>query len=226
LIFSVAWSVPGQIAMRNLCHRSAWRNQTFLWVMTVFWSFYAIVAAAFTIFFIKRVKSLRWQIEQEPGFAENSGIPLTVRSTFVVVLGIYVASFSWLIFLALRAHDQLSAAVTAGLMTLLFAWHFLKARKRTGAASLQGSTGHVALAWAIILVILNLRLQVWLATLLDLDPAALHRLLPAWVVPSATLFLVLVVGMATALSGSQRPLASLEDAKDTRSPQTPSATHT
>jgi len=209
LIFSVAWSVPGQIAMRNLCHRCAWSNQTFLWAMTVFWSFYAIVAAAFTIFFIRRVKSLRWQIEQEPGVAENTGTPLTVRSTFVVVLGIYVASFSWLIFLAVRAHDQLSAATIAGLMALLFAWHFLKARKQTGAASLQGSTGHVALAWAIILLILNLRLQVWLAILLDSDPAALRRLLPVWVVPSGTLFLVLVVGGAAALSRSQRPVAAL-----------------
>lgn len=107
------------------------------------------------------------------------------------------------------AHDQLSAALIAGLMTLLFAWHFLKARKRTGATSLQGSTRHFALAWAIILVILNFRLQAWLATLLGFNLPALHRLLPAWVVPSVTLFLVLVVGMAIALSRSQRPLDSL-----------------
>ena len=84
-------------------------------------------------------------------------------------------------------------------MTVLFVWHFLQARSRTEAASLQGATGRVGLAWAIILVILNLRLQIWLAAFLGVDLVELHRLLPAWVVPSATLFLVLLVGVAAAL---------------------------
>jgi hypothetical protein len=47
---------------------------------------------------------------------------------------------------------------------------------------------------------LNLRLQVWLAALSGINLVELHRLLPEWVVPLATLFLVLLVAVATALT--------------------------
>jgi type IV secretory pathway TrbD component len=88
-------------------------------------------------------------------------------------------------------------------MAVLFVWHLLQSRRRTAAASLQGAPGHVALAWAIILVILNLRLQVWLAALSGISLAEMYRRLPVWVVPSATLFLVLLVAVTTALTRSQ-----------------------
>jgi RNA polymerase sigma factor (sigma-70 family) len=203
LIFSLVWSVAGQSAMQTLRQRYTWNKHTFLWAMAGFWWFYSIVAAAFTVFFIRRVKSLRRQIEQEPGVPEATGTPLTFKSILAVLIGIYIASFSWLIFLAFRANDRLWAAVIGGIMTVLFVCHFLQARSRTGAASLQGATGRVALAWAIILVILNLRLQIWLAAFRGVDLVELHRLLPAWVVPSATLLLVLLVGVAVALTKSQ-----------------------
>ena len=203
LIFSLAWSEAGMFAMRTLHQRYTWSNQTFLWAMTGFWWFYSIVAAAFAVSFIRRLKSLRRQIEQEPGIPENTGTPLTFRSTLVVLIGIYVASFSWLIYLALRAHDPLWAAIIAGIMAVLFAWHFLQSRIRTEAASLQGAPGHVALAWAIILGILNLRLQVWLAALSGISLVEMHRLLPMWFVPLATLLLVIPVGAATSLTKSQ-----------------------
>jgi hypothetical protein len=172
--------------------------------MTGFWWFYSIVVAAFVVFFVRRVKALRRRIEQEPGVPETTGTPLTFKSALAVVAGIYVASFSWLICLAYLANDGLWAAIIAGIMAVLFVWHFLQARSRTGATSLQGALGHVALAWAIILVILNLRLQVWLATFRGVDLVELHRLLPAWVVPLATLFLVLWLGVVVALTKSQR----------------------
>ena len=208
LIFSLIWSEAGLFVMRTLHQRYAWSNQTFLWAMTGFWSFYSIVAAAFTVFFIQGVKSLRRQIEREPGIPETTGAPLTFQSALAVIAGIYVASFTWLIYLALQAKDPLWAAVIAGIMVVLFAWHFLEARRRAAAASLQGATGHVALAWAIILVILNLRLQVWLAALSGIKLVELHRLLPVWVVPSATLFLLLLVGVATAMTRSQGSIPS------------------
>ena len=203
LIFSLVWAVTGQFAIRTLRQQYAWSNQTFLWVMTGFWLFYSIVAAAYVVFFKWRVKSLRRQIEQEPGVPEATGTPLTFRSTLVVLIGIYVASFSWLIYFALLANDRLWAAIIAGIMAVLFVWHFLEARTRTAAASLQGATGHVALAWAIILMILDLRLQVWLAALSGINLVEMHRRLPVWVVPSATWFLVLLVSVATALTGLQ-----------------------
>jgi gamma-glutamyltranspeptidase/glutathione hydrolase len=207
LIFSLVWSVAGQFAIRTLRQEYAWSYQTFLWVMTGFWMFYSIVAAAYVISFKRGVKSLRRQIEQEPGKPEATGTPLTFRSILVVLICIYVASFSWLVCLALRANDRLGAAVIGGIMADLFMWHLLEARRRAALAPFQGATGRVAFAWAIILVILNLRLQVWLAALSGISLIEMHRLLPVWVVPSATLFLVLLVGLATAPSRSQNSIS-------------------
>lgn len=93
-------------------------------------------------------------------------------------------------------------------MIAIFVWHFPQARKsRNGAASLQGATGYVALAWAIILVILNLRLQIWLAIFRGVDLVELRRVMPALVVPLATLFLLLWVGVVVALTESQSFIA-------------------
>jgi len=207
LVFSLIWPMTAQFAMQSLRQRYAWNSQTFLWAMTGTWLFYSIVAAAYVIFFIRRVRSLREQIEQEPGIPETTGTPLTLHTSLAVIGGIYVASFSWLIYLALRARDPLWAAIIVGIMALLFVRHLLQSRRQTVAASLQGTTRHVALAWAIILVILNLRLQVWLAAFSGINLVEMHRRLPLWVIPSATLFLVLLVGIATALSRSQKPIS-------------------
>ena len=203
LIFSLVWSVAGQFTMRALRQRYTWSDHTFFWAMAAFWWFYSIVAAAYVVSFKRRVKSLRRQIEQEPGVPEATGTPLTFRSILVVLIGIYIASFSWLISLAFRANDRLWAAVIGGIMAVLFMWHLLQARSRPAAAFLSGATGRVALAWAIILMILNLRVQVWLAAFSGINLAEMHRRLPVWVVPSATLFLVLMVGAAAALIKSQ-----------------------
>jgi RNA polymerase sigma factor (sigma-70 family) len=207
LIFALVWSIAGQFALQTLRRQYAWSGQTFLWAMVGFWWFYSIVVAAYIVFRIRRVRSLRRQIEQEPGVAETTGTPLTFQSALAVIAGTYVASFSWLICLAFRANDRLWAAVITGIMVVLFLWHFLQARSRIEAAALQRATRHVAIAWAIILVILNLRLQVWLATLRGVDLSELHRLLPAWVIPSATLFVVLWVGVLVALTKSQRAIS-------------------
>ena len=69
---------------------------------------------------------------------------------------------------------------------------------------MRGAPGHLATAWAIVFVILNLRLQVWLATFMRVDLVELHRLVPLWVVPSATLFLVLWVAVVAALTKSRK----------------------
>jgi RNA polymerase sigma factor (sigma-70 family) len=207
LIFSLVCPMTGHFAMRTLHERYAWSNRTFLWAMSGFWLFYSIVVAAFVVFIKRGVTSLRRLIEREPGIPENTGTPLTFRSILVVLIGIYIASFSWLICLALRANDRLWAAAIGGIMAVLFVWHLLQARRRTAAASLQGAPGHVAVAWAIILMILNLRLQAWLAALSGVNLAEMHRRLPLWIVPSATLCLVLLVAVTTALSRSQNSIS-------------------
>jgi RNA polymerase sigma factor (sigma-70 family) len=204
LLFSLVWSVAGTFAMHTLGQRYAWSSQTFLWVTLAFWWFYSIVVTAFIVFFIRGVHSMRRQIGQKPDVPEFTGTPLTSKSAFAVIIGNYVASFAWLVYLALRADDWLWAAVIVGTVAVLFLWLFLQSRGQTGATIVRGAPGHLATAWAIVFVILNLRLQVWLATFMRVDLVELHRLVPLWVVPSATLFLVLWVAVVAALTKSRK----------------------
>lgn len=207
LIFSVVWSMGGQLTLRNLSRGYAWSSETFAWATATLWCLYAIVMAACVIFFVRRVYSLRREIEREPGLPETTGKPLTLASSLTTIAGIYVASFSWLIYLAYRANDRWWAAGIAGMMALLCAVHLARARNRPGVASLQGAPAYVAVAWAIILAILNLRLHVWLAAFRGVDVATMHRLLPAWVIPSATLFVVLWVGIVAGLTRSRSSIS-------------------
>jgi hypothetical protein len=126
--------------------------------------------------------------------------PLRPGSRVVLVVGLYLACFWWLIGLAWQAHDPLWAGIITGLMVLLGAGNYFQRLARTGAAILRATARQLALVWAVILVILNLRLDVWEASLHGMDLAAMHRLLPAWMIPVLTLALLFWIGMILALT--------------------------
>jgi hypothetical protein len=57
----------------------------------------------------------------------------------------------------------------------------------------------------IALTILNLRLNLSLAAFRGVDIAEIHRLLPVWAVPLATLTLLIWTGVLVALTKPPRP---------------------
>jgi len=193
--FALVWGVAGQIWLRDLYYRLAWSAQSFYALMTVYWWFYAIVIAAFTVLFFRRIAALRRQGEQIGSVREASGTPPTMGSNFAMVAGLYLALFSCLICLAWRAHDRVTAGVVAGVMAGLGIWHFLDLRAKSEPEALRPAIAHVALGWGAVLAILNLRLDVWLAAFRGSDVAQIHRLLPVWALPLATFTLLLWVGL-------------------------------
>jgi len=203
--FVLAWAVGGQIALLNLSYRFAWSGQTFYAVMTVFWWFYAIVAATFTVIFFRKIVAIRGQTDETAGIRQTTGTPMTLGSDLAMTTGVYVALFSWLIYIAWRAHDLVTAGIIGGIMAVLGIWHFLHVRGRSEPPAMHTVIGHLALAWAIVLAILNLRLNVWLAAFRGVDIAEIHRLLPVWVVPLATLTLLIWTGVFVALTTPHRP---------------------
>ncbi len=205
--FVPVWALPGQFSVWALCHRFAWSNQSFYAVMTVFWWFYSIVIATFTVFFFRRIVAMRRQNEDRAGIHETAGTARALASSLAMIIGVYVALFSFLIYLAWRAHDQVTAGIVAGFMVALGIWHFIDLRGRSERAALRAAIGHIALDWGIVLAILNLRLDVWLAARRGTDLAEIHRLLPAWAVPLATLTLIFWVGLVVVLT-KPKPAAS------------------
>jgi RNA polymerase sigma factor (sigma-70 family) len=202
--FVLAWAVGGQIALLNLHDRLAWSGQTFYAVMTVFWWFYAMVAATFTVTFLRQIGNIRRQ-SGTAGTRGTPGTPLTGRSNLAMTTGVYVALFSWLIYLAWRANDLVTAGIVGGIMTVLGIWHFLDVRGQSEPPAMRTVIGHLALAWAFVLAILNLRLNVWLAAFRGVDIAEIHRLLPVWAIPLATLTLLVWTGVLVALTKPQPP---------------------
>jgi RNA polymerase sigma factor (sigma-70 family) len=203
-IFVLAWCVAGQLAMRALSRRLEWSDQTFFMVMSGFWWFYAIVVATLCIVMFRRILAIREQSEAGGETPRPAMMPLKPGGRIVLVVGLYLACFWWLIGLAWQAHDVMWAGITTGLMVVLGLGNYFQPRTRTGAAVTRAVAGHLALAWAVILVILNLRLDVWEASLHGMDLAAMHRLLPTWVIPALTLALLLWIGVTLALTNPKR----------------------
>ena len=195
-IFVLGWCVAAQSALRAVRHHFEWSGRTFYAVMAGFWWISAIVFATWTIVMFWRRLAMRGQ---------TTRAPMSVGARVAVVAGIYVGSFSWLIALASMAHDQLFAAIIAVTMVVLGVWHFVLLRGQTGAAAMWAGLRRIALVWGIILVILNVRLDTWLAAIRGTDLAEIHRLLPMWVVPLLTLSLLIWVAVVSALTKPSGP---------------------
>jgi RNA polymerase sigma factor (sigma-70 family) len=203
-VFVLGWAVPGQYAVQALRNGYSWSNSTYFEVVAGFWWFYAMVVAGFIVIFLRRGAAMRRQIEQEPGIPENSGAPMTAASRVAMVAGVYVASFSALIYLAFKAHDWLAGAILLGAMIVLGGWHLFYVGSRDGFAGWKRATRRLVLVWAVILLVVNLRLEVWVAAFRGVDLAEIHRLLPASVIPIETLTLLLWIGALVALTRPER----------------------
>jgi RNA polymerase sigma factor (sigma-70 family) len=199
-VFVLLWCFAGQLGLQALGRHMQWSDRTYYSVMAAFWWVYAAVCGTLTIVMIRRFLALRQQSERT-GEKHRPGMrPLTPANRVLVTAGTYLAFFSWLAWVAWQLNDHGSAAIIVGLMVGLSVWHFAHVEGKTGAAVLRAVAAHLALCWGIILLILNLRLDVWLAAAHGCSLAEIHTLLPAWVVPVLTLALLLWAGLILKLT--------------------------
>ena len=147
-------------------------------------------------------------IRRQPGAAAEAPPPvrkpLTAGRNLVVIVGLYLACFWWLIDLAWRAHDVVSTAIITATMVALGGSHFFQVRRKTGVTVVRTVAGHLAVVWGMILLILNCRLEAWTARLGGIDPAEMSRLFPIWLIPALTLALLLWIGLVLVITGPKR----------------------
>jgi RNA polymerase sigma factor (sigma-70 family) len=203
-IFALTWCLPVQFAMNYLSRRFEWSDQTYFSTMAGFWWFYAIVAATLTIVMVRRFLAIRRQSEAAGEPVRSAVKLMTPLARAAVAAGTYMAFFLWLIQIAWRSNDRVSAVILAGLMVGLAVWKFVNLRGKIGVAAMRTVSWHLTLAWVIILVTLNLRLDVWMAAAHECSLAEIHRLLPVWVTPVLTLALLLWAGLVLALTRPTR----------------------
>ena len=203
-IFILGWCLPAQFAMKSLRQHFAWTDRTFFAAKAGFWWFYAAVVATYTIVVFRRRLAFYQQTEQSIGIPRPAMTPMKMRTRVAVWVGIYLAFFSWLVNLAWTENDRMTALIVAGLMLGLGLWHFFQARRKTGLAGMRAGIAHFTLCCGVVLGVLNLRWDAWLASRHGCSLAEIHQLLPVWVVPVLTLALVLWAGLVFAMTKPSR----------------------
>jgi hypothetical protein len=106
-----------------------------------------------------------------------------------------VGSFLWLFGLAWRMGDWTSTGIVVATVVLMLTWilgsHLWKTNR---ASKLRMDWVFLGLWWGVTLLLLNWRLDVWMATGRDTDLADAHRVLPMWIVHVGTLLLLFWAG--------------------------------
>ena len=164
--------------------------------MAGFWWFYSASVAALSIVMIRRTLIIRRQNERTDELPAQDLAHMKPSRRAAVVVGIYLAIFSWLIFLAWRVNDPVWAAISAVAMVVLGGMHFFRMSNRKGTAAMRAVAQQLILAWAAILVILNCRLEAWLVSLHGMSPLPI----PGWIIPVLTLALVFWFGILMAVT--------------------------
>jgi RNA polymerase sigma factor (sigma-70 family) len=203
--FVLAWCLPGKMAMQALRSHFQWSDPTFFAVMAGFWWFYAAIFATLCIMMFRQVMAIRRQTGEETGIPQPAATPLKLGTRVALVIGLYLAFFSWLIYMAWTAHDLMSVGIITGTMVALGVWHFIDFRGRTGTAAIRAGIRRLALVFGVVLAVLNWRLDVWMAARREMSLAEYHHLLfSAWIVPLLTLALLLWIGFVLLLTKPKR----------------------
>jgi hypothetical protein len=92
----------------------------------------------------------------------------------------------------------MAAWTIVGTAVLLSVAAFLGIRGKTGADIARASSLHLGVCCTVLLVTLNLRFDVWVASAYGVTVAEAHHLQPTWIVPVLSLaFLIWVRVMST-----------------------------
>jgi hypothetical protein len=184
----------GESTVMALRRHFAWSPEIYFTVRTGFWWLYALMLASGITLMYRRVAGVQLMGASLSQIPAARLTPTTPMGTLLNSLGMHLAMFLWLIFLAWQAGDRLAAGLVTAVVSLLMAWQFFSQR-RTGVVDVRAPFGYVAICCALILLVINLRLDVWMSNLSGVSVVEIHHLYPLWLVPVLTLTLVLWIAL-------------------------------
>jgi RNA polymerase sigma factor (sigma-70 family) len=199
-IVVLTFAIGGQYAVRSLGTRFGWNDRQNFTAQAGFWWFYSMVIATWIIIVFRGTQA---QTQPDDGTHTIGQPPRTVvgpATRVAVVAGTHLMLFWPAIRLALNAHDQSGAAVTAGLMVAMGVWNFFNVRAHAGLPMWQAYIGQLTWCSAVILAIINLRFDVWMAASYGISVAEVPRMFAAWLVPLLTVVLVGWCGIVLAVT--------------------------
>ncbi len=199
-LFVLVWFFAVQPAVRALSNQLQWSDHTFFAVMSGFWWFYAMFVATLTIVMFRRMFALCPQSD-DPVMAS----PPSRSRRVVLLIGVYLACAAWMINLAWLAGDRSTAAFVTVAMLVLGTVNFDRVHNSTSReAVLRVTSQHLALVWAVVLLTLNCRLDLWVASFRDIPLAEMHQLLPPSIIDLLTVVLLLWAGILVAATRPDR----------------------
>lgn len=218
---SIIWGVvvvavvAGQAGLGALSTHYSWSDEMFVAVMASFWWLYAVLVVTLTVSMVRRAIVVRWQDVRSGAISPTAEDPIiTTNAGIFWAIGVHLISFVWLIDLAWQSGDRLGAGITAAAMVASCMWTICRLRNKTHAAK-RMTWAHLGVIFGVIILMLNWRVDVWMAAMRGIDLAEAHRLLPMWTVHLMTVAFLLVVGALLAFTnrgGGSRQAASLQPA--------------
>jgi len=182
--------VAGEGAVVALRQHYGWTDQTYFIARTGFWWMFTLLLATWMMWMYRRLLAARLTQSPalEPAATPKSTLP---GNGLMNIIGIHVAMFLWLVAVAWRMDDHLTAGLVVLLAGGLAAWRFYNPRWFT----VRAIFGHVGLCSALIVSVINLRLDVWLAGNRGVSEAEIHQIYPMWLVPLLSVSVALWIGL-------------------------------
>lgn len=178
----IAFVVVGENVVELAGRYFNWSVRVFFAAMTGWWWFYATALATWII-------PMYWRVHSKPRTPDTMQ-PAQPLNYALVVAGTHLMIFWGIILQAWRAQDHLGAMMIIGLMTVLGVWNFFKTRDQNGVPFGAAYFIQLASCCVLMIAILNLRLDLWLAHGYGVTVAQLHEQMPFWMIPTLTLVLL------------------------------------
>ena len=192
-------AVCGESALRALARHFEWDDRIRFVATSGFWWFFLLVTITFLNVAVQRAAARQRARIAAGEILPPPATPLKAGTLALVVAGSYLM-FSWFIRVTWSVHDLLATGIAAGTMLILAVWSFFRLRGQSAAAIGPALGRDVSLFGLVILAILNLRVDVWVASAYGVTVAEAHDLQPIWIIPVLSLALVVWSALVIALT--------------------------
>jgi RNA polymerase sigma factor (sigma-70 family) len=198
-------AMVSELTLHAFGRHFGWNDRVWFVVGITYWWFFILATITFLNVFVQRATAKRQALIAAGKLPPPVTTPMAPGALRRAVAGSYLM-FSWIGWLTWRAHDSLATGVAAGTMLLMALWSYSRLRGKS-AAELGPTLGrHQSLFGLVILAILNLRADVWVARAHGVTVPEAHQLLPLWLIPVLTLVLIAWTALVITLTQPEEPV--------------------
>jgi RNA polymerase sigma factor (sigma-70 family) len=199
-----ALCVAGDYTVATLRQSHGWSDRTYFSVRTSFWCFYTLMIATWMAGLYRRAVAIQATPARSGDRVMLPAGSQTHTQALITTVGGCLAMYLWFIALMWRCDDHLAAGLVTVLAVLLVTRQYFNKQKRIGAALVRATFSYLAVNCALIVAVINLRLDVWMANSRGVSMAEIHQLYPLWLVPLLSVLVVFWIVLWLRLPGCRQ----------------------